>query len=224
LSATVLQLRRVSSRWIPHSLQTNEKKERERISQTLLGQFHSDPVTFLDQLVTGDECWFYCYDPYTKQQSSEWRVKGENPPLKVKRSRSVRKFMATVFWDMQGILLLKWLPEGSTINSTYYCDILSELKEQIKCKRRGKWSRGVCLLHDNARPHTSHQTSEHLSKLGFRLLPHPPIHLTFHLVTITYSPISKIIFVESNLTPFQQLGHPYTSGPKQCLRNGTLRD
>ena len=82
--------------------------------------------------------------------------------------------MATIFWDDKGIIPLEWLPEHTTINSTYYINILEKLKVAIKEKRRGKWSKGIWLLQDNARPHTSAETNSALHDLGLKCLPHPP--------------------------------------------------
>ncbi|UYV65926.1 hypothetical protein LAZ67_3005900 [Cordylochernes scorpioides] len=57
------------------------------------------------------------------------------------------------------------------MNSDLYCDILvNKLKPGIRNKRRGKLSKGVLFLHDNARPHTSCKT---IIKLGFEVLEHP---------------------------------------------------
>ncbi|UYV80620.1 hypothetical protein LAZ67_19001040 [Cordylochernes scorpioides] len=52
------------------------------------------------------------------------------------------------------------------VNSDLYCDILvNKLKPGIKSKRRGKLSKGVLFLHDNARPHTSCKTVSTIIKL-----------------------------------------------------------
>ena len=80
--------------------------------------------------------------------------------------------MATVFWDMKGILLIDWLPEGSTVNAQYYCGVLERLREKIKSERRGMINRGIVLQHDNARPHTCNATLDTIQRLGFDLLPH----------------------------------------------------
>ncbi|UYV72655.1 hypothetical protein LAZ67_10000229 [Cordylochernes scorpioides] len=60
------------------------------------------------------------------------------------------------------------------MNSDLYCDILvNKLKLGIRNKRRGKLSKGVLFLHDNARPHTSCKTVSTIIKLGFEVLEHP---------------------------------------------------
>jgi len=62
--------------------------------------------------------------------------------------------MLTVFWDSQGSILETYHEHG-TVTSATYCDMLQrELKPAIRSKRRGKLSKEILLLHDNARPHT----------------------------------------------------------------------
>jgi histone-lysine N-methyltransferase SETMAR len=167
-----LKMTRVVARWVPRLLNENQKQERVRVCHQLLHDYESDPL-FLDRIVTGDESWFSYHMPETKQQSTQWRAPGENPPVKAKTSPSGKKRMATVFWDRRGILMIDWLPEGHTINSAYYIDQLNRLRVEIKNQRRGKLTHGILLLHDNARPHTSHETEAAIKELGFRVLPHP---------------------------------------------------
>ena len=52
--------------------------------------------------------------------------------------------------------------------------LTDRLKPAIRSKRRGLLSKGVVLLHDNARPHTAAHTAETLRKLKFDVMAHPP--------------------------------------------------
>lgn len=169
-----LHMTKLTCRWVPKALTPHMKHSRAEICRELLDKMEEVGEPFLQQIVTGDEKWFSYYQPESKQESQEWRKVGSPPPLKIKTEPSTRKRMATVFWDVQGILLIEWLPEGTTVNSAYYCKILTKLKESIKSERRGKWTRGVFLLHDNARPHTAEVTQAKIRELGFTQLPHPP--------------------------------------------------
>ena len=168
-----LEMSRVVARWVPKLLSEENKRERVKSSRELLAAWRGEK-NFLDRIVTGDETWFHYYEPETKFQSSQWKRKHEPVPIKPKSAPSAGKRMATVFWDMQGILSIDWLPEKTTINSDYYIQELEDLREAIKRKRRGKLSRGVLLQHDNARPHVSKQTKETIHRLGFECVPHPP--------------------------------------------------
>jgi hypothetical protein len=57
--------------------------------------------------------------------------------------------MCTVFfWDSKRVLLVEFLPQGSTINAGVYCDTLKKLRCAIQNKRHGMLSRGVlyCIV------------------------------------------------------------------------------
>jgi len=99
-----------------------------------------------------DETWLYHYNPETKQQSMEWHHSGSPRPKKFQVQKSARKFLASIFWDQDGILLIDYLPKGQTINAEYYSSLLVQPKDILKEKRRGKVTKGV-FLQDNAPAH-----------------------------------------------------------------------
>ena len=75
---------------------------------------------------------------YTRvEKSVSWvaRGEGENRPKRPKTQQSAGKVMASVFWDMHGILLIDFLLKGQTINSDYYITLLDRLKDAIKKKK-----------------------------------------------------------------------------------------
>ena len=51
--------------------------------------------------------------------------------------------------------MIDYLEQGRTINGAYYVAELRRLCQEIARKRRGKLTRGVLLLQDNAPAHTS---------------------------------------------------------------------
>ena len=169
-----LGLSKLTCRWIPKLLTQEQLFTRVEVSRLLLERQTREGPGFLDRIVAGDEAWFFFHEPETKTMSKEWRPVGSPPPLKPRETISAAKRMAIVFWDNIGILLIDWVPHGATINSQYYITVLENLRESIKQNRRGKLTRGVLLLHDNARPHTSHETSAAIQRLGFEVLQHPP--------------------------------------------------
>jgi len=56
----------------------------------------------------------------------------------------------------------------------YYSFLLVQLKDILKEKRRGKVTKGVLFLHDNALSHRALATQKKLAYLGFQCLDHPP--------------------------------------------------
>ncbi|GBP27060.1 Mariner Mos1 transposase [Eumeta japonica] len=100
--------------------------------------------------------------------------KGERPPKKFKVQKSASKLMATIFWDSEGVLLIDYLPKGTTINGQYYANLLLQAREAVVQKRRGKLSGGVLFLQDNASVHTARVSRQALKDTGFSEIDHPP--------------------------------------------------
>jgi hypothetical protein len=53
--------------------------------------------------------------------------------------------MASVFWGQEGILLLDYLPHKQTITGQYYVQLMIQLRDAVKRKRRGKLTTGILL-------------------------------------------------------------------------------
>jgi len=99
--------------------------------------------------VTVDETWLYHYDRETKQQSMEWRHSGSPRPAPKNSEYKIplEKFsLASIFWDEDGILLNDYLPKGHTINAEYYASLLVRLKDILKEKRCGKFTKVGLVL------------------------------------------------------------------------------
>lgn len=169
-----LGMTKVSARWVPRMLTPPQKQQRVECSRAFLDLCMEDKDGVLARIVTGDETWVHHYEPESKQDSMQWHKKGTPPPKKFKVAQSAGKIMATVFWDSEGILLINYKDKGVSITGNYYASILEQLKEAIKEKRRGKLTKGILLLHDNAPVHKCHVAMAALQKVGFEILPHPP--------------------------------------------------
>jgi len=88
--------------------------------------------------------------------------------------KSAGKFLASIFWDQDGILLIDYLPKGQIINTEYYSSLMVQLKDILKEKRCRKVTKGILFLHDNASAHRALATQKKLPYLGFHSLDHPP--------------------------------------------------
>jgi len=104
----------------------------------------------------------------------EWRHSGSPRPKKLRVQKSAGKFLASIFWDQDGTLLIGYLPKGQTINAEYYSSLLVQLKDILKEKSRRKVTKGVLFLHDNAPAHRALATQKKLDCLGFQCLDYPP--------------------------------------------------
>jgi len=60
-----LKLRRVSAKFVPRQLTTNQMECRMMVAGDLFEKSTQD-LTFLTKIVTSDESWLFAYDPETK--------------------------------------------------------------------------------------------------------------------------------------------------------------
>jgi hypothetical protein len=97
------------------------------------------PRQFLQRIVTADETRVYHYGPESKAQSMAWKRPTSPVTKKFKSQPSAGKIMLTLFWDIEGTILVYFTPKGQTVNSQNCCDVLrTTLKPAIRSKRRGK--------------------------------------------------------------------------------------
>jgi len=64
-----LKLREVCARWVSHQLTNDQKQLRIQFYPHSLKIFEEGPFRRVFNIVTGDELWFYLYDPNTKELS-----------------------------------------------------------------------------------------------------------------------------------------------------------
>ena len=79
------------------------------------------------------------------------------------------------FFDASRVVHHEYLPEGSTVNQTYYIEVLKRLRDAIQQKRPELWRSGDWFFHhDNASAHSALRTHEFLAKHSITVLSHPP--------------------------------------------------
>ncbi len=64
-----LKLRKVCARWVPHQLTDDQKQWRIQFCRHSLKRFEEGQSRRVFDIITGDESWFYHYDPETKDSS-----------------------------------------------------------------------------------------------------------------------------------------------------------
>ena len=109
-----LCLSKLSARWVPKALRPNQLNLRSELSTAILLKIEADEDRFFDRIITGDETWVYHYDSETKQQSKQWLSRESSGQIIFKSECSVKKVMATVFWDSEGVVLVDFL-EGKKL-------------------------------------------------------------------------------------------------------------
>jgi hypothetical protein len=67
---------------------------------------------------------------------------------------------------------MDYLEKRATITSKYYVALLDTMKQQVAPKRRGKLSKGISFLQDNAATHDTAPALHKLADLHFELPKH----------------------------------------------------
>ncbi|GFR61711.1 transposase [Elysia marginata] len=140
-----LNLNKVSARWVPRLLTTDQKQERVNCCKHLLRQEANDAF-FFKRIVTMDETWIYQFDTEPKSASMQWRRPSSPPTKKAKVTQSSGKVMLSCFWDCDSTIMTDYMEKGKTVTGIYYSGLLKRLRSELARRRRGKLRSGVLLL------------------------------------------------------------------------------
>lgn len=184
-----LQVRKVSSRWIPHFLTQEQKDRRVDWCKFMLKKIDKGDSQQVSYIVTSDESCIYSYNPFTKQQSTQWVFEEDDLPTKVVRGRSVNKRMVAVFFRRSGPVAVIPLEDQKTVTSQWCSEVcLPQAFQELNVSRPSTGTRGIIFHQDNATAHTAARTMDFFSKSGVPLLPHPRTALTWLRVIFFCSP------------------------------------
>ena len=163
----------VWARWVPRQLTDAHKQAHLEACLELL-ECHASDETFFKLIVTGDETFVHHYEPESMRASMEWRYPSSPRAKEFKSLRLPGKVMTTVFWDVEGVILVDFMLQVATINLDTYIGILRKLKARLKRVRPNLEMSKSLLQCDNARPHTSLKTPEVITSFGWMTVTHPP--------------------------------------------------
>ena len=137
---TIIREELKMQKFVPRMLREDQKERRCHDSREMVELINSDPA--VDDLVTCDESWIYCYDPKTKRQSSQWKHAGSPRPKKVIQCKSTHKYLMIPFFDSTGMICIHWVPTGQTVNKEYYVEVLRESTKRFLGKRPALFKSG----------------------------------------------------------------------------------
>ncbi len=141
----VLQLCKRPAKWVAHLLMVAQKQRRVTICRQNLALVRRR-ANFMNSIVTGDESWIFACDPASHQATSVWLSTGETHPQKVRLERVTVKVMLILFFDSEGIILKRYIPQGHSINADVYLMVMRQLCNGIRRRRPQLWA-GLSLQH-----------------------------------------------------------------------------
>lgn len=170
----VLRLRKVASRYVPHNLSDNHREMRVNYCLENLSIYRDGPGRLYD-ILTGDEVFIYQRNLGRKQNNSSWIGEGESARTIVRQSRFDAKTLFCIFFRSSGPVLVHPVKSRQSIDNDYYIkNCLTPAFEAIIEDRPKSGLKGICLLHDNARPHVHQNVDNFLTANRIKLIKHPP--------------------------------------------------
>jgi histone-lysine N-methyltransferase SETMAR len=137
----------------------------------MLEKFDRSRSKHVYDIITGDESWFYYYDPETKRQS-QVRVASNDPlPTKIRRQRSAGKHRFAIFFMKSSFNTIIPLENGKTVTAKWYTnECLTNVLKQVEKHRH---LNDLIIYHDNASAHKATQTMKYLNVQRVKLMVHP---------------------------------------------------
>ena len=142
-----LNVRKISTRCVPHLLTDEQKRQRVKVAKKLLQMFPKYDKKQFANFVTGDETWVHYFEPVRMDSNYIWATRHSKRPLIAKRS------LSAFFFSGEGVAIKVPVKK---ITGKYYKDlVLKKLKKYYQKRRPTTGLKHVRLLHDNAHAHTS---------------------------------------------------------------------
>ena len=131
----------------------------------------------------------YGYDVETKIQSSQWTSKTSPDPKMLANSIQNQGAAHSFFFDVSGVVHHEYLPESSTVNQTYYIEVLKRLRDAI---RRGGVVTGFSIM-TTLQPIQPSELVSFWPNIPSLFFPTPLTHVTLLQVVSFCSPCSKYL-------------------------------
>ena len=169
-----MECAKLTAFWIPHDLtqgQMNRCVALARASLTMMSRRGN-----VRHVISGDEAWFHCWDPYSRRRNHEWisTRNSDKRPKVVMHEQSISKTMLIIFFDRQGVILYVFVPNGIGINGPWYLNVMMQLRLQIRHRRRAQFRANTWgLLHDGTPTHHSRPVVRFLTQHRTNIIPHP---------------------------------------------------
>jgi len=84
------------------------------------------------------------------------------------------RYILIPFLHAEGQSTDEFMAPGNTIKLGVYCETLNQPRRLIQNKRRGMITKGVILLHDNARSHSVACTNASIKIFNWEIFKYPP--------------------------------------------------
>ncbi|CAF0880875.1 unnamed protein product [Rotaria sordida] len=145
-----LQMKKITSQWVPHQLTDEQKQERVKLCRENLAKFRDGSYRLCD-IKTGNETWIYHRQIHRKSTNASWVGEDESPTTIVRRGKFEPKNLFSVFFKSNSPVLIDAVDEGKTMDHNYYIE--NCLKPVVKEIWKQRKSAGTKEQHINIMSH-----------------------------------------------------------------------
>jgi histone-lysine N-methyltransferase SETMAR len=164
---TVLECRKRYTKWVPHFLNSEQKKKRVALAKETVKILEGERLSGFVNVVTGDESWIL----HSYHFRTFWGKKTDPRPEVPKTDIGTSKLMLLVFWGTDGIPVLEFLPEGETVRAKSFKIIVVD--ELLKVAKKLPKEKTLYVHWDNASSHTAGLITEAFKDSRITLIPQP---------------------------------------------------
>ena len=123
-----LGLRKICTRWVPHSLTDEQKQSPVRLASQVIEKYDKCDPCRLEEIVTGDETWSYHFQPDSKAKNKVWVSSEGDRPVIAGRCKTSNRMLYAIFFDSKGPVLHIPVPKGSSVTGKFYREsVLTQL-------------------------------------------------------------------------------------------------
>jgi hypothetical protein len=164
-------LRKVTQRWVPHTLSGPQKVKRVEASTELLHILNVLEVDSFDGITRSDESWFQ----YLYESSAMFTKSPHDVTPRTRPGIGVKKTMFTGFFTNRKLLIAEDLPKDQKYNQDYFIsDILPKLEREKRRHKRRKQGGTFYVDMDHSTSHDGAKIQSKFDTKGLVRPPHPP--------------------------------------------------
>ena len=108
-------MQEVCAKMMPGLLSDEQKATQMNSCKNIFQQMEADKKV-LESVITGNESWVLQFHLETKRQSHQWKSVSLPSPKKTYMQQSHVKVMPITFFDNQGMVHYKFVPQGKAFN------------------------------------------------------------------------------------------------------------
>jgi hypothetical protein len=98
---------------VQKNLTQEQKGNQKNVWPDVMNQI-TEQLDVLENVTCDETC--FLYDPQMKRQSMHWRTSTSVRMIIARVSKLKVKAIMIVFFDIKGVIMIEWVPEGEMVN------------------------------------------------------------------------------------------------------------